>query len=223
MNRRVLFGALTAAGLTALSGCLSFAGLTEHEASPVAASASARTETGYRVANIETMTYEDDVDLFVTSETVRVDNYVVEHEKTLSAGPVTDEPAAVFYTLSTPAATVAGHEINPLTKIPTNELVQVAAESDAQFQHTRRLADEQTTVHDQSTEETIFSAEGRFGSELIDVRLHVTEAVDVGDDLVITIGAYPATLEDEERANVETLRESLSTDVDPDKLDDEED
>ncbi|WP_254861628.1 DUF6517 family protein [Halovivax gelatinilyticus] len=215
MNRRTYLGAAGAASLAGLAGCIGLLGLDEHTANPVGVSPEVRNDTGYQQTGIDDLVVEESVDLQLWSETVSVTNYVVEHEKSVSVGPLTDERAAVFAVLSTPQISVIGQQVNPVEDMQTGELVELLADNYDDIGDVSHVEDDELSILDQAITASTFTADARFtGGQSVDVTLHVTEAVETDDDLVVGVGVYPEALASEERRNVETLLTSIDPGVD---------
>ncbi|AGB14915.1 hypothetical protein Halru_0269 [Halovivax ruber XH-70] len=215
MNRRSYLGTAGAATLAGLAGCTGLLGMDEHEANPVGVAAETRADTGYEQRRVNDLVIEESVDMLLWSETVSVTNYLVEHEKSVSVGPLTDQRAAVFVALSTPKVSVLGQQLNPIEDMETARLVTMIAENYEGMGTPRHIEDEKLSVLDQQVVTSAFRTTATFaGGQEIEVNLHVTEAIDAGDDLVVGVGVYPRQLADRERPNVESLITSIDPSVD---------
>lgn len=229
MNRRVALGAIGTAGIASMAGCLGLAGLNEHVATPIGVDEETRAETGYEMTSVEEIGIEESVNFVLWSETVTVKNYVTEHEKSVSVGPITNQRAAVFMVISTPQVSVAGQEVNPIAEKSTADIVELAADNyDDLDVDTDSREDEELEILGQSTIESTFTAQATFSatgvdSVPLDVNVHVTEAVETDDDLVVPIGVYPRELAGTERPNIRDLLAAVSEDVDIDTDDGEND
>lgn len=215
MNRRTYLAGAGTAALAGLAGCIGLLGLDEHEANPVGVPAATRSETEYQQTGVDDLVIEEDVDVRLWSETVSVTNYIVEHEKRVSFGPLVDERAAVFVVLSTPQISVVGQQVNPVEDMETAELVQLLADNYDEIGNVRHVEDEEFSILDQTVVTSTFVADATFaGGQDVEVNLHVTQAVETDEDLVVGIGVYPRDLEGRERSNVETLLTSIDPSVD---------
>lgn len=215
MNRRTYLGAAGCAGLASLAGCIGLLGLDNHEANPVGVREDVRADTEYHQTGVESLGIEEDVDMQLWSETITVTNYIVEHEKRVGIEPLADERAAVFVVLSTPQITVVGQQVNPVQDMSTAQLVELVAENYDDIGAPRRLDDDEVTVLDQDVTVSTFVADARFvGGQNVEVNLHVTEAIETEDDLVVGIGVYPRQIEGRERGNIEALITAIDPDVD---------
>ncbi|ELZ11116.1 hypothetical protein C479_07403 [Halovivax asiaticus JCM 14624] len=215
MNRRSYLGTAGAASLAGLAGCTGLLGMDEHEANPVGVAAETRADTGYEQRRVKELVIDESVDVVLWSESISVTNYIVEHEKSVSVGPLTDQRAAVFVSLSTPKIEVLGQQVNPIEDMETARLVTMIAENYEGMGTPRHVADDKLSVLDQQVVTSVFRTTATFvGNQEIEVNLHVTEAIDADDDLVVGIGVYPRQLADRERPNVESLITSIDPSVD---------
>ena len=215
MNRRTYLGAAGCAGLAGLAGCIGLLGLDEHVANPIGVDENVRAETEYRQTGIDDLVIEETVDMRLWSETISVTNYIVEHEKRVGIEPLIDERAAVFVTLSTPQISVVGQQVNPVEDMETAELVELVADNYEDIGSPSHADDAEITILDQDVITSTFVADATFvGGHDVEVNLHVTEAIETDEDLVVAIGVYPRELESEERANVEALMSAIDPEID---------
>lgn len=208
-------------GIVGLSGCLGVLGLDGHRASPAGVDAATRESTGYEQTGVDELVIEEKVDLKLWSESITVTNYVTEHEKSVSVGPLFEQRAAVFVVLSTPQITVARQQVNPVEDMSTDELVELVAENYDEIDNVQRESDDEVTILGETTTESTFVADAVFGGQNVRVNLHVTQAVATDDDLVVAIGVYPRDLEGRERENVQALMEAVVDDVDEDETEED--
>lgn len=215
MNRRTYLGAVGTASLAGLAGCTGILGLDEHEANPVGVPSQVRSDTGYEQTGVDDVVINESVDMKLWSEEISVTNYVVEHEKSVSVGPLIDQRAAVFAVLSTPQISVVGQQVNPVEDMETAELVDMIASNYEELGSPEHVGDKELPVLDSSVVTSTFATEATFmGNQDIEVNLHVTEAVKTEEDLVVGIGVYPRDLESQERSNVESLISAIDPSVD---------
>ncbi|SIS07078.1 DUF6517 family protein [Natronorubrum thiooxidans] len=219
MKRRMVLGGLGGLGLTALSGCLGAVGMAEHESSPAGVDASVRSETGYDQTGIEPIVVEEDVGVSSLSETVVVTNALTEHEKAIDIEPLGRHRSAVFMVLTTPQIGVAGRNFNPVEEMDADELVDLVEDSYDDISNITREEDAEITILEQTTTRSRFSADATFSGHPLEVDLHVSEAVEAGDDLLVTIGVYPQRVRSMEEDNIIDLMEGVTTDIDADDAD----
>ena len=216
MNRRAVLGGLGGLGLTALAGCLGTLGMDVHESSPAGVDASVRSETGYDQTDVETVAVEEDVGVGAVSETIAVTNYLTEHEKAVDMGPLGRQRGAVFMVLTTPQIGAAGRNFNPVEEMDAEELVALVEDN---YDDISNITNEETaeiTILEQTTTRSRFSADATFDGHSLEVDLHVSEAVEAGDDLLVTIGVYPQQVRSIEESNVLELMEGVTTDIELD-------
>lgn len=215
MKRRTYLGAVGAASLAGLAGCTGLLGVDEYEATPVGVSADTRSDTGYEQTEVTDLVIDKSVDLQLWTESIKVTNYLVQHEKQVSLGPMGEKPAAVFVVLSTPAITIGDREINPVADMETERLVELIAQNYDKLEGPRHLDDKDLSVLGQTVTTSTFTADARFnGDQTIEVNLHVTEAIETEENLVVGLGVYPSDLEGMERSNIESLITSIDPSVD---------
>jgi hypothetical protein len=212
MKRRTLIAGVGAAGLTGLSGCLGVLGLAEHESSPAGVEAAAREETGYEQIAIEALPIERDVG--PTDETVTVTNHMTKHEKSIDMGPLGSRRGAIFNVLTTPQVSILGKTLNPVGEMSTQELMDLVKSNYDGISNISRVEDSEITILEESTTKTQFAADAEFDGRSVDVDIHITEAVEAGDDLLVTIGVYPQYVRDQEEPNIETVTKAVTTEVD---------
>ncbi len=215
MQRRQLIAGLGATVAAGFAGCLGTVGMAEHEASPAGVDADTRSETGYRQTNVEPITVSEPVGAAGYSEEVTVLNYLTEHDKSVDLGPLGEQEAAVFTVLTTPQVSILGQEFNPVGDMSTRELVDLLEDDYDEIENIDHEADDTIEILGQKTTESLFSADAQFDGSDVDVYIHVTESVEAGEDLLVTIGVYPEQF-DEEAENVRTLMSSVVETVDED-------
>lgn len=208
---------LTAAGgLTAtatLSGCLDLitGGTTEFEASPSRVNEDALDETGYEFRNLEELVIEREFEAGGESEEVIVTNLLAEHEKTLGLEELADQEVAIFTSLTTPQVGVLGREFNPVADMSTAELAEMVQEQYDEIENLEHQEDSDVTIHGETTTQSRFTADALAEGSPVDLILHISEAVEMEDDFVVAIGAYPDVVLDEEE-NILTLMEAIEPD-----------
>ncbi|MBZ6493548.1 DUF6517 family protein [Natrinema longum] len=215
MKRRSVLAGAGVGTIASLSGCLGLLGMDEHESSPAGVEGGAREETGYEQVAIEELPVDRDVGVGPVSETVSVVNYMTTHEKAVDIAPLEQrQRAAAFNVVTSPQVSVLGQELNPLEEMSTGELVDLVRNNYDGIENISRDEDAEITVLGQSTTRTRFTADAEFDGHSMDVDVHVTEAVDADDDLLVTIGVYPQQLRPQEEADIVSLVEAATTGVD---------
>ncbi|WP_440765663.1 DUF6517 family protein [Natronorubrum sp. DTA7] len=215
MKRRTVLGGLSIAGLTSLAGCLGLVGMDEHESSPVGVEASVRDETGYAQTDIDDIVVEEEVGASIATETISVTNYMTEHEKSVSIGPLDGQRAAVFIVLTTPQISIAGRNVNPVEDMSAQEIIELVEDNYDDIGDISHDEDGEITILGGETTRSRFDADATFDGHDLPVDLHVSEAVPTDDDdLLVTIGVYPQDLRMQEESNVLELMEGVTADID---------
>lgn len=209
MKRRDVLVGAGAVTLSSVAGCLGYAGLDEHEASPAGVEPDVREETGYPQTNIEEIVIEETFEVGGTSEKITVRNYRTDHEKTIDLGPLGSARAAAFVLLTSPQISIAGQEMNPINEMSAEELVDMLEADFDTIEDVQHVTDNDVTVLDQETTESIFEAEAEVQATTVDVNIHVTESVETDEDHLVTIGVYPKQLEGTEADNIGSLRDGI--------------
>ncbi|WP_247002727.1 DUF6517 family protein [Halosolutus gelatinilyticus] len=219
MNRRTVLAGVGSIGLASLAGCLGLAGLDKHESDPAGVDAAVRDDTGYEQTKIDDLVIDEKFELGPYSETVSVTNYLTEHEKRVDMGPLGSQRGALFMVLTTPQVSIAGRELNPVGDMSTTELVDLVQSNYDAIGDIAHDGNDEIAVLDQETTISRFTADAQFNGQDVEVYLHVTEAVETAEDLLVTIGVYPSLVRSQEEDNVlelvsnvtETVDESAST------------
>ncbi|WP_207587316.1 DUF6517 family protein [Halomontanus rarus] len=184
--------------------------LTEFSASPVSVAAATRDDTGYEETGVEDVVVEREFEAAGQSEKVVVTNYMTEHEKAVEMPlGLGRQRGAVFIALATPQVRILGEEFNPVEEMSTDDIVAMVQDNYEGIENVRTDEEGTASVLGQATKQTKYAAEATFDGSSVDIYLHVTQAVDSDDGLVVTIGVYPQMLESQEEENVLELMESV--------------
>lgn len=220
-SRRAVLGTVGAIGATGLAGCLDripFLGddPIEFSAEPVSVSANALDETGYEEQESGELTIERTYEAAGQSQDVVVTNWQAEYDKSVDGDafglPIGGEyRGAVFTALSTPQVSVLDRTFNPVGEMESEELAEMVQDRYEGMGDLSPAGEEQVTILGETTTVGEFITEASVVNDnaQVEIRLHIAEAVESGDDFVVGIGGYPTALEDEERPNVTTLLESI--------------
>jgi len=228
MNRRSLLAGTAAASAIALSGCLSSTlnSVTSLESTPAGVTQSALDSTGYELVGIEEAVTEESVEAAGLSDTIVVTSHLTEYEKSVGVTGIDEQATAMFTLLSTPKIEIAGRTFNPVAEMSSDELVELIADNYDEIDNLEHEADEAVTVLDQSVDKARFAADASLGGIPLELNIHVTEAAERDDDLLVAIGVYPRLLQSEEETNIRELTEAVSdepVDMDGDDETDETD
>ncbi len=211
-RRRVL--AASGVALTGgLAGCLGFVTGDEPlevSASPGSVSQSALDSTGYVENTVEEAAIEETFEVADQSRTVRLTNWHSQYDRAVEIELVERFQGAAFSVLSTPKFEIAGQSVNPIDRWDTDRIAEMVQDRYEGLEDLQSVGEYSTSML--GAEPTITEYEGAAGiagsSVTIDLRLHVSEAVDHGEDFVLAIGVYPDVLPEEEES-VQTLFEGV--------------
>lgn len=211
MNRRSFLAAVGATGVGSLAGCLSVIRGEEPlelTASPAGIPDSVLDETRYELHRQREVVIEREVEAAGQTRKIVVTNQQSEYQKAVDLGPLSEQKAAVFTALTTPQVDVLGREFNPVANMSTRELAEMVQEQYEDMESMEHVEDSEITINEETTTQSKFQAEAMFSGQSMDLFLHISEAVELNDDLVITVGGYPARLPGEEE-NILQLMQSV--------------
>ena len=212
MKRRALLAGTAAAGVLGLSGCLSgvLGTVTSLESTPAGVSGSALDSAGYEAVGIEEIVTEETVEAAGESETISVTSYLSRYDKQVGIESVDEQPTAIFAVLSTPQLEVAGETFNPVGEMSAREVADLLADNYDNISNIESDSEETVTILDQSTTKSRFVAEADFFGFPLELDVHVTEAVERGEDFLVSLGVYPRLARAIEGDNARTLAESIT-------------
>lgn len=161
-------------------------------------SASVQSETGYEHHRTEEAVVEEEVGRFGLTRTVEVTNVVSEYDRGIDLGGLglgldSRVQAAVFAVLSTPQISFLGRAFNPVADMEAAEIAAMIQDRYDGLEDVREEDTFESDVAGETTAVTRFAARARL-VELdasVDVYLYVSEAVELDDDLVVTVAAHP--------------------------------
>lgn len=210
MNRRtiVVGGAGIAAAMAGCIGVIRGEPL-EVTASALSVPAAVLEETGYEFVDLREVLIEREFEVLGRTQEVRATNHQAEYEKAVDAGPLGSIRGAVFTALSTPSVSILGREFNPVGDMSHEELAEMVQDQYDGIEDLSREGSETVTVAGTETEVGIFTARGEHTGDLLDLYLHISEAVPLGEDLVVTVGAYPEMVEEGE--NIRTMMTAVES------------
>lgn len=194
-RRELLAG--TGVGLAAsLAGC---AGEVTAEGAAFGAveaslSANVQSETGYTHHRTVEDTVSEQFERFGFTRTVDVTNVISEYDRAIDLGILGMRlQAAVFATLSTPQVRILTRTFNPVAEMSSLEIAEMIQQRYENIHNATEDGVFTTEVAGQSTTVTRFTADAQLIElgQRIEIYLYVSEAVEVGDDFVLTIAAHP--------------------------------
>ena len=207
-RRELLAGAGTglAAGLAGCSGQLTADGAA-FGAAEASLSASAQSDTGYGHHRTESFTVTREFSRFGFTRTVEVTNVISEYDRAVELGVLGQRlQAAVFATLSTPQVEVLWKTFNPIADMTTVEIAEQIQQRYDQISDVREQESFESTLAGETTTVTRFSATANLVAAGIgvDVHLYVSQAVSLGEDLVVGLAVHPQAF-GRQRETVEAL------------------
>lgn len=211
LPRRTFAIGISTSLLAGVAGCLDV--ITgdepvEFEASPSRVAQSALDETGYELAGVDDVVIEREFEAAGETRDVVVTNVQAEYEKAIDMGPLGQQEGAVFTSLTTPQVSVLGREFNPVADMTTEELAEMVQDQYDEIRNLDHHEDTEVTIHGETTTQSKFRAEATLAGDAVSLYLHISEAVAMGDDLVVTVGGYPELTPDEEE-NILRLMEAV--------------
>ena len=195
--------------------------VTSLESTPAGVSQAALDSTGYEAVGIEEIVTEEKVEVAGQSEVIAATSYLAEYERRVGINEVAEQATAIFGVLSTPKLELAGRTLNPVGEMSAREVVDLIGDSYESIDSIEHVSDEMITILDQSTTRSRFVAEADFAGLPIDLDIHVSEAVERGEDLLVSIGVYPRLYRGLEGDNARTLAEAITAEpaTEPDSND----
>ncbi|PAU85241.1 hypothetical protein CK500_00825 [Halorubrum salipaludis] len=205
-----LAGAVGAAGL---AGCTALDVVTGDEpaefSSGTATVADATlSETGYELNDVSEETVSREVEAAGQTREVRVTNTIAEYDKAVELFGERYQ-AAVFAALATPRVEVLGEAFNPVGELDADERAELIADRYEGVSDLERGSEYTTAVLGADTGVVVYSADGEIEGTGVSVELefHIAETVEVGDDYVLPLAAYPESFGDGE--NVRAMMNGL--------------
>lgn len=220
-SRRAVLGATGVLIAGSSAGCLQqlpFIGgdPIEFEATPASVPTAALNATGYEEAGVDDVVIERTFEVGGQSQDVVVTNWQAEYDKAVDFAatdlPVNEQArAAVFTALTTPKVEVLGREFNPVAEMDSEELASMIQDRYEGIEAVEQLGEQEKSVAGESTTVGEFETEADLveSGVTLTIVLHIAEAVEAGDDLLVAIGGYPRLLDAEERDNIFTLMDAV--------------
>jgi len=208
--RREYLAAVAGVGAAgALSGCLGFfEDATEFAADPSRVRQEALDGTGYEFDETSEVTVEREFSAGGESQSVVVTNVMAEHQRAVPLGPLGEREAAIFTSLTTPQVDVLGREFNPVAEMDTDDLAEMIQDQYDEIENLQPQGESDVTINGRTTTQTRYTADAVFEGNAVELLVHISEAVELGEDFVVTVGGYPEALSGEAE-NVRTLMEAV--------------
>ena len=210
VTRRTYLATVGTALTAATAGCGFILGT---EPATFSASASAvpdpvLQETGYELTNTERMELEREFSAAGQTRSVVVTNVLAQYEKGLDLGSLGRVSAAVFTALTTPQVNVLGKTFNPVKQMSAKQLATMVQDNYSGFKNIEERSSSEVTIDGKTTRQVRFAGDALFSGNPIELFLHVSEAVELGGDFLVTFGSYP-TGKTSEEANILQLMEAV--------------
>lgn len=211
MKRRTLVGAIGTGGLVGLAGCIDFVlgNTMEFEAGEVRVAESVLEETEYSFAESDAFVIEEEFEAFGQTRDVVATNTRAEYEKSVAPPGMEDVEAAGFTAIASPSVSVLGRELNPLASMSTDQLIERIQRIYTEVENVERIDETSVTVGDQSTNAVTYRADATLVGQSIEIRIHLSEAVTLEDDVVLGAGMHPALLD--EAGNIRRMMEGIES------------
>ncbi|TQQ80775.1 DUF6517 family protein [Halonotius roseus] len=205
-RRRLLAGSATF-GLASLAGCsaLDFALGNESlsfESDAAVVAEATLSESPYQESNRTSDTITRTFEAGGQSREVEVTNQIAEYDRGFSILGQ-EYRWAMFTVLSTPQVEVFGEAFNPVADMSTDDLVAMIQDRYDQLGNIERDSTRSVDHLGESVEVVRYRAEGRFTEADIelDLTLHITTAVPVGEDFVVCFGVHPRQVDETDSIN----------------------
>lgn len=191
----------------------------EFSAEPASIPQSVLDETEYEEHEIEDVRIERTFEAAGQSQDVIVTNWQAEYDKAIDLGELplpTDEQirAAVCTVLTTPQVSVLGRTFNPVGDMNSRELAEMVQDRYDGVERLEHAGEETITIAGESTTISEFETEADLVGEgiSVDLTLHIAEAVESGDDLIVGVGGYPTQLREQEQPHIFSMLEAVEHD-----------
>lgn len=214
-NRRAFLAGSGAVLGSTLAGCTGF--ITGDEALELDASVATVAESnlddaGYEENKIEDVTVTRQFEVADQTREVKVTNWHSQYDRSIDVEPIGRYQGAVFGVLTTPKVEfdVVDKSFNPVGDMNTDEIIEMVQDQYEEINNAQQVGKYDISILGETATTGEYEAEAEVAStgETVDVTLHVTEAVESGDDFALCIAAYPTQLLGEDE-NVETLMRGI--------------
>ncbi|WP_017342252.1 DUF6517 family protein [Halorubrum sp. T3] len=213
VTRRRALAAGGAVGLASLAGCTALDvatgdGPAEFAAGTATVADATLSESGYELNEVSDEVISREVEVAGQTREVRVTNTVAEYDKAVELFGERYQ-AAVFAAVTTPQIEVLGRALNPIAELGTRERAELILSRYEGVGDLERGSEYSTEVLGSDAEVVVYTADGEIEGTGADteLELHIGEPVEVEDDFVLPLAAYPAAFSDGE--NVRRMMNGL--------------
>jgi hypothetical protein len=200
-SRRAYLAGAGGTALAGVAGCLDFitGGPAEFSASPSQVPQDVLDQTGYELDGVSDQEIEREFEAGGESRTVKVTNKIAEHNKSVQLpGLGSSGRAAIFTALTTPKVEILGKSFNPVKDMSNRRIARMVQQQYDTVAAPSQESESTVTINGEETTQTRFRADAQFEGSAVELSLHLTEAVELGSDFLITVGGYPTVLSGEE-------------------------
>lgn len=167
-------------------------------------------ETGYEHTEDEEMELEREFSAAGQTRSVIATNVLAKHEKTLDLGVLGEQEGAVFTALTTPQVKVLDKTFNPVNNMSAKELAKMVQDRYSGFENVEEQSSSEVTINGNTTQQVKLAGDAALSGSPVEIYLHVSEAVDLGSDFLVTFGSYPIGNSREEE-NILQLMEAVGS------------
>ncbi len=204
MDTRRIIAVVAAAALVTMSGCGFLLGneALEFNASPVAVSDSAQSDTGYEETRRTSLGVERSFQVAGQTRNVSVTNYLAEYGRTAET-LFSDQQVARVTVLSSPKVQVLGESFNPLGELSDRQLAQRFQEQYGSLNNLQFQSNRTTSILGSERTVSKFTAQAEMnGGTSVDVNVHISKFED-GDDFIVAVAVHPQQIDEE--SNVDAM------------------
>lgn len=213
ISRRGFLAAGTAGALAGFAGCLDLLReeRLEFAASPPRVSGDALDRTGYELNERSETEIEREFEVGDSSRKVLARNVTTEYRRPIDMGPIGQAEGAVFSAMTSPQVDVLGRTFNPVEDMSPQALARMVQSQYVGISNLSEQSETEVTIQGQTTTQTTLKGDAAFDGSQIELFVHVSKAVEMGDDFVVTVGTYPELTPDEGE-NVLAMMEAVEPD-----------
>lgn len=201
-SRRRLLAAGGAVAATGLAGCagldfLTGSGPAQFDAELATVSDAALAETGYELHDIEEDVRTREFEAAGQTRDVQVTNQMAEYDRGVDLFGERLQ-AAVFSVLSTPQVNVLGRTFNPVGDMSSEELAELIQDRYEGIRNVEERSEYTTTILGEDVRIVQYDADAQLAESgfTVDLRMHIADPIEAGEDFVIALGAYPRIIGD---------------------------
>jgi len=210
-RRAYLLGGL--AGIVGTAGCLDFIRdePAEFEAGYSRVDDGTLSETGYAFEEQREEVVEREYEAAGQSRDVIARNKVTNYTREIEFGEVGEIEGALFASLTSPQVRVLEQEFNPIDEMESIEIARLIQGQYGEIENLQAEEETEATVSGETTTQTTFRADATVEGHSVEIFVHVSEPVEMGEDFVVAVGGYP-TMFPEQEEDILTMMEGVEPD-----------